>query len=111
MEHNSVSPVHPELKGAQHRFLKAFASQCGVKVERLELPLLYYSLPIWTASMAAVKDGPSFCANMQVKEIPKYRKSPTFDHLLNFPSVFWKIVFSSYRYPTFCCSPKMGECV
>jgi hypothetical protein len=41
-----------------------------VKVEKLELPLLYYSLPIWTASMAAVKDGPSFCANMQVKQIP-----------------------------------------
>jgi hypothetical protein len=69
MEHNSVSPVHPELKGAQRRFLKAFASQCGVRVEKLELPLLYYSLPIWTASMAAVKDGPSFCANMQVKDI------------------------------------------
>ena len=63
----TVSPVHAELRKAQRRFLKAFSGQLGVEVERLSLPLLYSSLPIWTASMASVKEGPSFCASMKVK--------------------------------------------
>jgi hypothetical protein len=35
-------------------------------------------------------------ANKYIRISQRYRKSPNFDHLLNFPSVSWKIVLKSY---------------
>jgi hypothetical protein len=37
-------------------------------------------------------------ANKKIRISQRYRKTPNFDHLLNFPLVSWKIVLNSYTF-------------
>jgi len=46
-----TSPVDRELKLTQRKVVNWLETSCGAKVERIEIPLLRYSLPIWMAHM------------------------------------------------------------
>ena len=59
-----ITSVHSELRRAQSRLLDMLRGELGVEVVRAKLPNMFYSLPIWTESMASEPTMKSFCAEL-----------------------------------------------
>ena len=59
-----ITSVHPELRRAQARLLDTLTEELGVTVTKAELPNMFYSLPIWTESMASEPSMKKFSAEL-----------------------------------------------
>ena len=59
-----ITSVHPELRRAQARLLDMLRAELGVRVSRAELSNMFYSLPIWTESMASEPTMKKFSAEL-----------------------------------------------
>ena len=59
-----ITPVHGELKRAQRSLLKMFQDKYNAQVVKANLPNLYYSLLIWTNSMAGEPTSKPFSAEL-----------------------------------------------
>ena len=58
-----ITSVHPELRQAQARLLDTLR-ELGMTVTRAKLPNMFYSLPIWTESMASEPSMKKFSAEL-----------------------------------------------
>ena len=58
-----ITSVHPELRRAQARLLDTLR-ELGMTVTKAELPNMFYSLPIWTESMASEPSMKKFSAEL-----------------------------------------------
>ncbi|XP_045581637.2 fatty-acid amide hydrolase 2 isoform X1 [Procambarus clarkii] len=63
-----VTPVHSELRAAQHKIITHFEKAYGIKAKKITLRKLKAAVAIYFAKLGNVEEAPTFCQELALKQ-------------------------------------------